>query len=140
MSDNPSVAVKKVEMSDNPYVAVLLSLSSFFVILAIVIGPIPNALTNCEKHQDLCAQRKNLFATLMYWALGFLVVYSFSTGTVFQSVKQLSSVPLTSGKQVIAVATEALKQGMASATAAAKEVMSTATQAAGSATKAAVPT
>ena len=126
-------------MSDNPYVAVLLSLSSFFVILAIVIGPIPNVLTNCEKHQDLCARRKDLFATLMYWALGFLVVYAFSTGTVFQSVKQLSAVPLTSGKQVIAVATAALKQGMASATAAAKDVMGTATQAAGAVTSAAVP-
>jgi hypothetical protein len=62
-------------MSDNPYVAVLLSLSSFFVILAIVIGPIPNALTNCEKHQDLCAQRKNLFATLMYWVYSIVSVF-----------------------------------------------------------------
>jgi Na+/melibiose symporter-like transporter len=88
-------------MSTNPVINSFLSLSSIFMIIAILIGPIPNLLTNYDKHQDLCDKRKALFATLMYWALGFLAVYLFLSGQVFSTLFNISYLPGRAANDVL---------------------------------------
>ena len=88
-------------MSSNPVINSFLSLSSIFMVIAILIGPIPNLLTNYEKHQDLCDKRKALFATLMYWSLGFLAVYLFLSGQVFSTLFNLSYLPGRAANDVL---------------------------------------
>jgi hypothetical protein len=114
-------------MSDSPIINAFLSLSSLFVLIAILVGPIPNLFTNYEKHQELCDKRKMMFATLMYWALFFLAVYTFSSGTVFVTVKSLATVPgkaLSDGYQA---AKEAVAAGSAAASTAVGSAMQTVT-------------
>jgi hypothetical protein len=74
------------------------------MIIAILIGPIPNLFTNYEKHQDLCDKRKALFATLMYWALGFLAVYLFLSGQVFSTLFNISYLPGRAANDVLKTA------------------------------------
>jgi hypothetical protein len=119
-------------MSDSPLIQVFLSLSSLFVLIAIFVGPIPNLVTNCEKHERLCIERKQMFATLMYWALTFLAIYSFSTGTVFSTVKSLSKVVPEAAKTAFAASKVALasaKDALNGAVAAASSGASEATKA-----------
>lgn len=122
----------KKKMSDSPLIQVFLSLSSLFVLIAIFVGPIPNLVTNCEKHERLCIERKQLFATLMYWALTFLAIYSFSTGTVFSTVTSLSKVVPEAAKTAFAASKVALanaKEALNGAVAAASSGASEATKA-----------
>jgi hypothetical protein len=118
-------------MSDSPLIQVFLSLSSLFVLIAIFVGPIPNLVTNCEKHEQLCNERKMMFATLMYWALTFLAIYSFSTGSVFTTVKSLSKVVPEAAKTAFAAAKVALATAKDAASSAVASASSGATAATG---------